>query len=108
MVVASVSDGRQAVDAVLASDASYDIVIMDVQMPVLDGLSATRIIRERIGADRLPIVAMTAHAMDEERLSCMAAGMNEHLTKPVDPKSLERTLAICLRRLGKPELPLAP
>jgi signal transduction histidine kinase/CheY-like chemotaxis protein len=108
MVVASVSDGRQAVDAVLASDASYDIVIMDVQMPVLDGLSATRLIRERIGADRLPIVAMTAHAMDEERLSCIAAGMNEHLTKPVDPKSLERTLEICLRRLGQPELPLAP
>jgi CheY-like chemotaxis protein len=65
---------------------------MDVQMPVMDGLEATRLIRAQVSAAQLPIIAMTAHAMEEERLACLAAGMNDHLTKPVDPRALARTL----------------
>jgi hypothetical protein len=61
-------------------------------MPVMDGLEATRQIRTRVSAAELPIIAMTAHAMEQERQMCLAAGMNDHLTKPVDPKSLTRTL----------------
>jgi len=92
MSVELAGTGREAVDAVLADDARFDVVIMDVQMPDMDGLEATRLIRMRVGADRLPIIAMTAHAMLEERLASLAAGMNDHLTKPVDPKRLTRTL----------------
>jgi len=86
------SNGREAVDAVFADGAHFDAVLMDVQMPVMDGLEATRLIRARIDAGRLPIIAMTAHAMEQERQMCLDAGMNDHLTKPVDPKSITRTL----------------
>ena len=65
---------------------------MDVQMPVMDGLEATRLIRAQYSAEQLPIIAMTAHAMEEERQSCLNAGMNDHLTKPVEPRALARTL----------------
>jgi CheY-like chemotaxis protein len=68
-------------------------------MPVMDGLEATRLIRGRVDADALPIIAMTAHALEEERQQCLAAGMNDHLTKPVDPKGLTRTLARWVHRV---------
>jgi CheY-like chemotaxis protein len=86
------ASGREAVDAVFAAGAHYDAVLMDVQMPVMDGLEATRLIRQRFDATQLPIIAMTAHAMEQERQMCLAAGMNDHLTKPVDPKNIARTL----------------
>ncbi|MEV6862252.1 response regulator [Streptosporangium subroseum] len=78
-----VGDGEQAVRAVLGGD--YDLVFMDCQLPVLDGLAATADIRrrqERPG--RIPIIAMTAAAMPDDRVRCLEAGMNAHLTKPVD------------------------
>ncbi|HEY5348257.1 MAG TPA: response regulator [Candidatus Lustribacter sp.] len=86
------ANGREAADAVIADYTRFDAVIMDVQMPVMDGLEATRLIRRHVDATQLPIVAMTAHAMEQERLLCLEAGMNDHLTKPVDPKNLTRTL----------------
>jgi signal transduction histidine kinase/DNA-binding response OmpR family regulator len=86
------ANGREAVDAVMANYLRFDAVIMDVQMPVMDGLEATRLIRRNVDAAQLPIIAMTAHAMESERQLCLDAGMNDHLTKPVDPKSLTRTL----------------
>jgi hypothetical protein len=85
-------NGREAVEALAVNPSRFDAVIMDVQMPTMDGLEATRLIRRSIGADELPIIAMTAHAMEQERQLCLDAGMNDHLTKPVDPKSLTRTL----------------
>jgi two-component system, sensor histidine kinase and response regulator len=85
-------NGRDAVDAVLADYTRFDAVIMDVQMPVMDGLEATRLIRQRVDATQLPIIAMTAHAMEKERQLCLEAGMNDHVTKPVDPKNLTATL----------------
>ena len=92
ITVTFADNGREAVDAALAPGAAFDAVIMDVQMPVMDGLEATRLIRRKIDAETLPIIAMTAHAMEQERQMCLDAGMNDHLTKPVDPKSLTRTL----------------
>ncbi len=86
-------NGREAVDAVLLDYRRFDAVIMDVQMPVMDGLEATRLIRRHVDAEQLPIIAMTAHAMEQERQLCLEAGMNDHLTKPVDPKNLTKTLA---------------
>jgi signal transduction histidine kinase/ActR/RegA family two-component response regulator len=99
MSVTFASNGREAVDTVLAERHRFDAVIMDVQMPIMDGLEATRLIRIRVSKSQLPIIAMTAHAMEEERLLCLAAGMNDHLTKPVDPGLLAHTLS---RWIGAP------
>ena len=78
-----VDTGRAALAAV--SRERFDIVLMDVQMPEMDGLAATAAIRaaETLGGGRVPIVAMTAHAMDGDRQRCLDAGMDGDLTKPV-------------------------
>ncbi|MBK8176045.1 MAG: nitrate- and nitrite sensing domain-containing protein [Rhodospirillales bacterium] len=75
----------------------YDAVLMDMQMPVMDGFTATREIRSLGWAD-LPIIAMTANAMQQDRNECLAAGMNDHLAKPIDPQQLASTLARWLRQ----------
>ncbi|CAL95019.1 response regulator [Azoarcus olearius] len=81
-------DGYEGVDRAVAT--AYDLILMDVQMPGMDGLEATRRIRAR--DSHTPIVAMTAHALDTDRERSRAAGMNGHLTKPIDPAELETTL----------------
>lgn len=82
-------DGAQAVE--LALSRHYDLVLMDMQMPKMDGLEATRAIRSRLGR-KIPIIAMTANAFAEDRQRCLAAGMNDHVGKPVDPPALYGTL----------------
>jgi PAS domain S-box-containing protein len=89
-------NGKEAADAVAAPDARFDAVLMDMQMPVLDGLEATRAIRRDATRARLPIIAMTAHALTAERNRCLAAGMNDYVAKPVEPGQLYATLARCL------------
>jgi two-component system sensor histidine kinase/response regulator len=84
------ADGRQAVEMAAATD--YDLILMDMQMPVLDGLAATQTIRARPGGWRGAIVALTANAYAEDRNRCIAAGMNDHLRKPIDPEALYATL----------------
>jgi len=90
LVVETANDGAAATE--MALTRAYDLILMDVQMPVLDGLDATRAIRAKAGAG-LPIVAMTANAFSEDRQACLAAGMNDHLSKPVDPARLYAMLA---------------
>jgi signal transduction histidine kinase/DNA-binding response OmpR family regulator len=85
-------NGREALDAV--ARGGYDAVLMDVHMPEMDGLEATRRIRALPGAlGRIPIVAMTASAMEEDRQRCLQAGMNAYVAKPVDEQELLRALA---------------
>ncbi len=85
LVVEVAENGAIAVDMVRA--ASYDLVLMDMQMPVMDGVAATLEIR-RLGFGGLPIVAMTANAMQADRDRCLDAGMNDYLAKPIDPEAL--------------------
>jgi len=71
---------------------AFDIVFMDLQMPEMDGLTATRLIRAQPRLEALPIIAMTAHALVEERGRCLEAGMNDHVSKPIEPDALFATL----------------
>jgi len=84
------ADGQQAVDMVKAGD--YALVLMDVQMPIMDGLDATRTIRGLPQGAELPILAMTANAFDDERQRCLDAGMDDHVAKPVVAEQLFATL----------------
>ncbi len=87
LVVAIANNGKEAVEKVQATE--YDAVLMDIQMPVMDGFAATREIRKWEKEDfRIPIIAMTAHAMTEDRVRSLEAGMNDHVTKPIDPNEL--------------------
>ncbi|MBL8487882.1 MAG: response regulator [Rhodocyclaceae bacterium] len=89
--------GRRAVD--LANQADYALILMDMQMPVMNGIEATRAIRSGRRNARTPIVAMTANAFEEDRQVCLAAGMDDHVGKPIDDKVLFETL---LRWLDAP------
>jgi len=85
------NDGQEALSK-LENSGGYDLVLMDVQMPVLDGLEATRIIRKDVRWRHLPVVAMTAHAMTGDREKCLAAGMTGYISKPVHPAHLLQTV----------------
>ena len=83
-VIVLAANGQLGVEAVAAAQPPFDVVLMDVQMPVMDGLEATRAIRMQLGLTDLPVIAMTANAMDSDRADCLAAGMNDHVGKPFD------------------------
>ncbi len=85
-VVECADDGAESVR--MAAAKRYDLILMDVQMPVMDGLEATRRIRALPGVASLPIVALTASAFESDRKACLAAGMNDYLSKPIDPDML--------------------
>ncbi len=82
--VTLMSDGQQAVDALRAQPQGYDLVLMDIQMPVMDGLTATRAIREELGLDTLPVIALTAGVLAEEKQNALDAGVNDFLPKPMN------------------------
>ena len=79
-------------------DNEYDAVLMDMQMPVMDGIEATRVIRSNPRFRALPIIAMTANAMASDRIACLEAGMNDHIAKPIDPDQLFGVLLRWIRR----------
>jgi signal transduction histidine kinase/DNA-binding response OmpR family regulator len=95
------NDGREALSKM--EHANYDLILMDVQMPVLDGLEATRLIRRERRWDRMPVIAMTAHAMNGDRERCLQAGMNAYISKPVQPAHLIATIERQLAAADHPE-----
>ncbi|ABV37472.1 Signal transduction histidine kinase-like protein [Shewanella sediminis HAW-EB3] len=86
LVVTTASDGQEACERVKTE--LFDVILMDIQMPVMDGYTATRHIRKFSGYEELPVIAMTANAMDGDREKCLDAGMNDHIAKPIDPASM--------------------
>jgi PAS domain S-box-containing protein len=98
IVVSIANNGVEAIDAVKAKD--FDLILMDIQMPVMDGLSAAREIRKlkKSGVDKLPILAMSANAMDIDYHKSLEAGMNAHLTKPINPEKLRQSLEVWISR----------
>ncbi|PHV11763.1 response regulator [Chitinimonas sp. BJB300] len=88
------NNGREALDKLLAVEpAPFDLVLLDVQMPVMDGFATIRAIRAEPSLTDLPVVAMTAHALLEEKQRCLDSGMNDHLAKPITPQALFDTVA---------------
>lgn len=92
-------DGSVALQ--LAAQRKYDLILMDVQMPVMDGLTATRQLRARPGGESLPILALTANVFADNVAECLAAGMNAHVAKPVDPDLLFAALLEWLDRTSR-------
>ncbi|MET0383246.1 MAG: PAS domain S-box protein [Burkholderiaceae bacterium] len=102
-------NGRMAFD--MAERGGYDLILMDMQMPEMDGLESTRLIRSRPALGATPIVAMTASAFGADRDACLAAGMNDHIGKPVNPATLYETLLRWLdesRKAPRDGTPAAP
>ena len=103
-VVEVASGGAEAVRLLTAAPARFDAVLMDIQMPDMDGYEATRIIRQTLGLTRLPVIAVTANALQADRERCLAIGMNAHLAKPINAEALFATLVAILPAQG-PTLP---
>ena len=97
-IVQIAENGLKALQAL--EKQAYDLVFMDMQMPVMDGLTATRAIRAMARFDQMPIVAMTANALPEEKQQCLDAGMNDFLTKPLVPEQLYAVLRVWLGHLS--------
>ena len=94
-------NGREAVARVEEADPPFDLVLMDVQMPEMDGFEATRQLRARPAGQGLPIIAMTASALPSDRQRCLDGGMDDHIAKPID---VEQLFSVVSRWLGQPEM----
>jgi PAS domain S-box-containing protein len=100
-----VATGQEALDTIIAGTERYDVILMDCQMPVMDGFEATRQIRAReaqTNARRVPIIALTANALKGDRERCLAAGMDAYISKPIDPAKLHLVLAEVLQACALP------
>jgi CheY-like chemotaxis protein len=99
LVVDCAENGAQAL--AMARDGHYDLILMDLQMPVMNGIEATRALRALPDGDKVPILALTANAYAEDRRLCLEAGMNDHLGKPVPPNRLFEALLTWLERADR-------
>ena len=102
LLVTVASNGLEAVKLTLPGIKPFDLVLMDIQMPEMDGYEATRLIRQQWSPEELPIIAMTAYALAKERRNCLDLGMNDHLAKPIDTAELHA--ALCRWLKPRPEL----
>lgn len=93
--VSIADNGQVAYDLVTEGENSFDLILMDMQMPIMDGLTATKALRQTERGRSVPIVALTANAMKQERDNCLKAGMNDYLTKPIDPEKVVKTILRC-------------
>lgn len=99
MHVTVANNGREAVDILLQNDCHhFDLVLMDMDMPVLDGYDATRAIRNNLHLSHLPVIAVTAHTKDEDREKSFAAGVMEHIAKPIKPDILYSAISDVLKQ----------
>ena len=105
-IVTVVNNGAEAVKILTAGDQAppFDVAFMDLQMPEMDGFTATNLLRKDTRLQNFPIIAMTAHALVEERQRCLDAGMNDHVSKPIDPDALFSTLMRWAKPRPKPAL----
>ena len=105
MTIVTAPDGQSALDIVTEAmkqpETMFQVVVMDVRMPGMDGLKATRILREYARFDNLPIIAMTAHAMNGDREKSLSVGMQDYIAKPIEPSVLLSTLARWIHRDGR-------
>ncbi len=99
-------NGRQALDCLRADPTAFDVVLMDLHMPEMDGFEATRRLRGELGLQRLPVLALTAGALPEERRQATAAGMDEFLSKPLEPKALIRAIRRAVQQAQGAPLPI--
>lgn len=98
ITLTAADDGVAALESISGAAEPFDAILMDPQMPVMDGYEATRRIRTLPGYADIPIIAMTAHAMVSEQERCLATGMNDHISKPFEVNVLYSTLARWLNR----------
>ena len=101
MAVRVAGDGPSALAALKARD--FDIVLMDIHMPGMDGVQTTRAIRDSLGLHALPVLALTADAMSADRIRCLEGGMNDHISKPIDAQEMFRTIQAWLPAMASPE-----
>jgi len=102
-VVARASNGRLAVDEIqrqVKAGTPIDVVVLDIEMPVMDGLTAARLIREQLELQTLPIFALSANVTDADRMACLDAGMDQHLAKPFDLDKVVQALYPFVKRVG--------
>ncbi|WP_419658937.1 two component system sensor histidine kinase, hybrid [Desulfosarcina variabilis str. Montpellier] len=106
--VATATNGREAVAAVTVAKGKFDAILMDIQMPEMDGFEATRIIRSTPSVQQIPIIAMTAHAMKGDEEKCLAAGMDGYVSKPINQDRLFHALWRNIKRLPRSRSVSAP
>ncbi|MGI1679358.1 MAG: response regulator [Cellvibrionaceae bacterium] len=86
------NNGKEAVEILIKHPQDFDLVLMDMDMPIMDGYEATKTIRELKKFQKLPIVALTAHSSPQDKDKCLSAGMNDHVSKPVKPDTLYNSI----------------
>ena len=106
LVVEVAANGRQAIQLLTDLNYQFDIILMDLQMPEMDGFEATRLIRAEYSKDTLPVIAMTAHTLQSEVQHCLDEGMNDYISKPVDPDRLREVLIRWIKPRPDENVPL--